>query len=469
MAHQPLIHTQLHAVLDRVTSDLNQLVALLSTEIRHDHTAPTIVAVEAAGRLMDAARVRALAPLVGNGAAAERLGYASPVAAVASLAQVLERTARSRLRVASAVCPDLTITGAPLPAVRAVLSETLDLGKIGLDAAALIATELDTVAGRVDPDVLDAAEAIMINLATGSAAGDQPVVATVSVDYLSTELRQLTATIDPDGARPREERAVRRRGFRLGAPDADGLVPASGRLLPEIGGMLAGMLEAHRRSPRFRDVTALDQPHAVAPDNVDELAHDFDPRTPDQRRHDAFAEIVLAAATADGAPALDGQAVTVLVTVTSDDLNDPNGLASDPIGVMAGSPAPVSRRQVERFIDVGGYRTVTLTTGGAVTGISTPQRCFTPLLRMGIAARDGTRCLTPGCTNPHTTLQAHHVIPDRDGGPTATDNGILLCFWHHMMVDRGPWEYKMIHAVPHVRGPGILAWTRARPHLQRAA
>jgi hypothetical protein len=221
------------------------------------------------------------------------------------------------------------------------------------------------------------------------------------------------------------------------------------------------MLEAHRRSPRFVDV-ALSDP---AVDGV----LGIDPRTPGQRRHDALGEIVMAAAASEGSPRLDGQAVTVLVTVSAADLVDENGRDGDAIGTMAGSRFPVSRRTIERFIDAGGYRVATMHESGAVMAISSPQRCFTGMLRLGIAARDGLRCLTPGCTSPHYTLQAHHVVPDRDDGPTALDNGVLLCFWHHLIADTGPWEYRMVDGMPQVRGPAVPEWTWASRSVARAA
>ncbi|MBC7591191.1 MAG: HNH endonuclease, partial [Salinibacterium sp.] len=93
----------------------------------------------------------------------------------------------------------------------------------------------------------------------------------------------------------------------------------------------------------------------------------------------------------------------------------------------------------------------------------------TPTQRLGMVGRDGLGCSTPGCTSPHYTLQAHHVIPDREGGPTALDNGILLCYWHHQLVDTGPWQYLMVRGVPHVRGPGIPEWTPTRRTVARAA
>ncbi len=442
----------------RVSAELRELLGLLAG--CSATSAETIVAVEAAGRLMDAARVHAVAPLGADPVLAERMGYPSAIAAVSCLAQVSQRSARERLRVAASISEDRSITGAVLPPLLPHLRTAVDAGQVGVDAAALVARELDALHTRVPGEVLAAAETVMVNLACGFDPSGEQHILPVSVDYLAGEVRQIGAAVDPDGARPREERARRRRSVRLGVEDADGLVPVSGRLQPNIAALLAGMLEAWRRSPRFVDPADADG------------AHDLglgDSRTPDQRRHDAFAEIVMAAAAAKDAPQLDGRPVTVLVTVTRDDLTQPDGLDGDPIGTMSGSTLPVSRAQVERFIDAHGYRRVFTNNDGAVTGISSLERCFTTSQRLAIAARDGNRCSRPGCTADHTTLQVHHVIPWRDGGPTTTNNGILLCYWDHQRVDDGPWHYRMVDGLPEVRGPGIPEWTRQRPGVPRAA
>lgn len=456
MAITPTATPEVLVAVERVSAELRALLSVLDSP-----TAADIAAVESAGRLMDAARVRSVAPLSRSPLAAEQLGYATAVAAVASIAQISERSARARLCIAAGVTPDVSISGAPLPAAHGLLSQALDRGAVGLDAAALIVRELDAVITRVAPEVVAAAETVMVNLACARDASGEHAVLPVSIDYLAGELRQIGAAIDPDGALPRETRARRRRAFRIGAQDEDGLFPVSGRLLPEVALLATGLVEALRRSPRF-----------VAPDELDGSATGTaagDSRTADQRRHDAFGEILTAAAAGAGAPQLDGQPVTVVVTVTGDKYDNSNGLAGDSIGIMAGSRFPVSRAELERFVDAGGFRRVFTTTGGRVTGISSPQRCFTPAQRLGIAARDGYECFTPGCTSKHIALQAHHVVPVREHGPTTIDNGILLCFDHHRQVDTGPWEYRMVDGLPEVRGPGVPQWARRRSGLGRAA
>jgi 5-methylcytosine-specific restriction protein A len=391
---------------------------------------------------------------------AEHLGFASAVAAVASLAQVSDRTAQARLALAREITADLSISGASLAPPRAHLAEAIEAGEVGLDAAALIARQLGAVATRVPADALGAAERVMVNLAAGRDATGERDLAPVSVDHLATEIRQIGATIDPDGARPREERAARRRAFHVGQQDDDGLFPVGGRLAPEVGVLLLGMIEAHRRSPRFLASQTLEP--------ADDLPA-ADPRTPDQRRHDAFAEIVMAANSSKEAPDLDGAPVTVAIVAQLSDLDRDDALDGDPVATMAGSQFPVSRAQFERFVDANGFRTITKSVTGQVVGITSQQRCFTNAQRVSIAARDGYRCARPGCTSPHFALQVHHVVPYRDGGATSTDNGILLCYWDHQRVDDGPWRYRMVGGVPQVRGPGIPGWTALRPPVAQAA
>ncbi|MDO7883708.1 DUF222 domain-containing protein, partial [Salinibacterium soli] len=286
-----------------------------------------VVAVEEIGRVVDAARVR-VAGSVDTGAA-EALGFASPVAAVATLARVSERTARARLAVAAVTRVDRSLSGAEVPARLPVLAASLE--QVGLDAAELITRQLGAVQAHVEPGLLVATEQVLVNLASGlDASGSHPVVPQ-SVTSLAGQFSLITAAIDPDGARPREERARRRRSFRIGQQDSDGLIPVSGLLMPEVGSLLLGLMEAHRRTPRFTE-----EP---------ELAHyePTDTRTPEQRRHDTLATILIAAARTKDAPVLDGMPVTVVVTTTLADLAHEDGRAGDPIGVMAGSRVPVSR------------------------------------------------------------------------------------------------------------------------------
>jgi hypothetical protein len=51
-------------------------------------------------------------------------------------------------------------------------------------------------------------------------------------------------------------------------------------------------------------------------------------------------------------------------------------------------------------------------------------------------ARDGGRCVVPGCRHA-TWVDAHHIDPKAEGGDHDPDNLVCLCGAHHLAVHRG--------------------------------
>jgi hypothetical protein len=72
--------------------------------------------------------------------------------------------------------------------------------------------------------------------------------------------------------------------------------------------------------------------------------------------------------------------------------------------------------------------------------------------RRAIALRDGN-CIIPACAVPAAWCEIHHVTDHAKGGPTHTDNGVLLCWYHHRFIDRSEWKIRMHHGVPEVQAP----------------
>jgi hypothetical protein len=85
------------------------------------------------------------------------------------------------------------------------------------------------------------------------------------------------------------------------------------------------------------------------------------------------------------------------------------------------------------------------------------KRLFTPGQRRAIIARD-RHCRFPGCSAPPTEGEIHHSIWwFAHGGTTRTDDGLLLCWYHHDYVHH---RNITIARHPAARGPG---WTFWRP------
>ena len=58
--------------------------------------------------------------------------------------------------------------------------------------------------------------------------------------------------------------------------------------------------------------------------------------------------------------------------------------------------------------------------------IGRTTRVFLPHIRKALTARD-QGCAFPNCTIPASWCEAHHITYWSQGGPTSTDNGVLLC------------------------------------------
>ena len=67
--------------------------------------------------------------------------------------------------------------------------------------------------------------------------------------------------------------------------------------------------------------------------------------------------------------------------------------------------------------------------------IGTRTSVWTAAQRRAISLRDHGRCRFVGCWR--RTCDVHHLIHYEDGGPTAVDNGLLLCPQHHTCVHEG--------------------------------
>jgi hypothetical protein len=139
---------------------------------------------------------------------------------------------------------------------------------------------------------------------------------------------------------------------------------------------------------------------------------------------------------------------TVMVHVNATDL-----LAGTGTGWTDGIDGPISIKTVTQMIDNGGFQPLFLGTTGTILGLGSKARCFTPLQRKAITARDGG-CIIPGCTCPPQWTEVHHVIPWQHGGPTHVDNGVLLCWYHHHTITNSTgWKIRMTTGVPQVKAP----------------
>src|SRR5262249_45324808 len=103
---------------------------------------------------------------------------------------------------------------------------------------------------------------------------------------------------------------------------------------------------------------------------------------------------------------------SALLALAADALSGPGGLAARLRAGLDGGPlAPVSLP-----LDIG------------------PASETIPVhLRRAVMARH-QRCAFPGCEQPTSACDVHHLIPRSEAGPTALHNLVPLCSFHHLVV-----------------------------------
>lgn len=403
---------------------------------------------EALGRVVDGARVLVAGevaersrPALGPERMDARRGCRSPGEVLERAGLISCQTARGRMRAASAMRATWSLSGEMLPGGFPILRRAVEDGRVSVDAAVAIVGELGPVVDRdVASDAIGVAEAELV----GAAAGGTGAPA-ASADEVRVMAQAWALFLDPDGAAPDAAPADRRRGLTIGRV-RDGLVSVQAGLLPEVAAQLRRVLDAYAGSPVGPTFVE------AAEEGLDGIAADVDHRSPAQRRHDSFAGILTVAAGHAAAPQIGGAAPTLVVTVSADELAREGGAA-----FVSGDEGeiPVATAVARHAGCAGAVQRVVFDQAGRIIEIGVPQRIFGAHQRRAIAARDG-ECIIPGCHVAAAWCEVHHVSAHARGGPTHTDNGVLLCWRHHSTIETGGWQIEMREGVPWVRAPGWI-------------
>ncbi|WP_404434400.1 HNH endonuclease [Microbacterium lacus] len=343
---------------------------------------------------------------------------------------------------------------APLPALRAALLS----GEVGIDGVLAVGPTLLEMRDRVSVEKVLLADEVLAAHARGEGPDSAPPV---DADVLRVHAQVWAIALDQDGSEPHDRDITPRRGVSLGR-SRHGLIPITGGLLPEVAAQLQMIIDATVGSPAS-SVRFVDSDQPTADDSED---HPRDDRTRAQKAHDALALALSVAARSGDLPTIGGAAPTLVVSVRAEDLTADTGWAT-----VEGTDEPVSMTVARHVGCSGVVQRVALNHEGRILRLGTEERLFNRHQRRAIAVRDGG-CLIPGCGVPAGWCEVHHVTEHSQGGPTHSDNGVLLCWWHHRFIDTGPWRIRMNRGVPEVQAPRwfdhTLRWrpvTRSRVRM----
>ena len=441
---------QLASRLDRVQNALAEATADAFVdgacrELDDEDLLGVVKQVAHVARLAEALLVDAVGEVqdrVDSAVPSERLttvrGCRSTKELVQRLTRGSSRSTTELLRAAKAVGrPTALASREALPARYPALRAALSGGDVGIDAVATVAGTID--AAGCAAEARWAADEELAASACGTGADGAPAA---GVDELRLQAQVWATWLDQDGAEPREARAMRKRGVTLGAC-RDGLVPISGSLLPEVAGQLGTLFDAIL-NPKT-DGPALPDGPRFSPDEdttrfgveslEEQVTEALESSRPDlrsrvQRQHDAFASILGVAARSGDLPTIGGAAPTLVVAVSADDLRAGTGSAHIP--TLGAEPVPLG--VARHTACTGAVQRVFSDDNGRIRAIHTVERVFDQHQRRAITLRDGN-CIISGCDVPAAWCEIHHVTEHSRGGPTHTDNGVLLRLSHESAGD----------------------------------
>lgn len=377
---------------------------------------------------------------LGEDSLARKLGAKKPWGALETVTRTSAEDARKRVLEAGSL--------AKLPVIEGAVTG----GSLGRAQAEVIAAPILKTVEVADPARVDLACTELVDLA-------QVLPASAVLEAAKV----WAAVLNPDGIEPVEKAAIEKRFLTLGKARG-GLVKISGLLPVEQAAAIRAVLDAYVNPRAGASVAFIPTSEHGDDDSAKPMLTGtpaeppVDTRTAKQKRVDVLHAVFAAAARAPETPTMGGAHPTILVSVTKDELETGRGAAW-----VDGEAEPISATAAARIADAGGYQEVEVGPAGEVLSLGTAVRCFTPAQRRALAARD-KGCIIPGCDVPARWCEGHHIEPYRDGGSTNVINAALLCWWHHFIIDDGPYRLRMREGVPEVRwvfGSHASEWVRA--------
>ncbi|MFT4127048.1 MAG: DUF222 domain-containing protein [Gordonia sp. (in: high G+C Gram-positive bacteria)] len=279
-------------------------------------------------------------------------------------------------------------------------------GAVSAEHADAIVRGVNQVAGRAGASFdADARSDVVNQLLAQHLSGATPAEIGDAAKSLGNRL-----AADNGGPPAAEDRRLNR--LNLGTDD-DGRTQLSGNLHAPVAEKLRTLIDAHSAPTPQPDGSR-------------------DPRSPEQRRADAFEVILDAAARALAAehPHGVGLGTRIVLRVPAD----------TPDLTRLGFLGSVTRNTLELLSCDGTTRVVIVDGEGAPLQVGREKRLFTGAQRTAIGLRD-TGCIK--CGAPAGWTHVHHLVHWSHGGPTDVDNGCLLCPACHDAVHHQGWEVVM--------------------------
>ena len=319
--------------------------------------------------------------------------------------------AKARVAAALDLAPRRTPAGEVVAPIFAPVAAAQAAGVISAEHAAVIRRTIDHLTDETEASQGQWLEQRLVETA-----------ASVSPTDLARVAAQAVAALEPESAVASADYHDRHRAVTL-VQRPNGSYVLAGTLTPECGALWRTTFDS------------LAQPHPAA-DGV------RDPRTAEQRQHDALADVPALLLRAQALPSVGGVVATLLVTMTAEQVQSGAGYATTSHDEL------IPTQRVLAMAGDSQTMSVRFDAHGGVLDYGRTCRLAPPALRLALAARD-RGCCFPDCDRPVAWCQAHHFVEWANGGPTSLDNMGLVCGFHHREFMRCGWQGQIINGVPH--------------------
>ncbi|MBP3036720.1 DUF222 domain-containing protein [Arthrobacter sp. zg-ZUI100] len=364
--------------------------------------------------------------------------------------RISRREAWRRIRLGSSLSPATSLTGQQIEPELGVLADSAAHGLLSGQAAQTVSMAMKRVQGCGTAEERAAMESALTEVAVSQDLDALNVVASAWINH-----------VDPDGTAPSEQQKaelqglfVRRKYRGLHRLDIfateDQFETLMTALTPEASprtGQCAGSVAtATGDAAAAAGGTCVDlegKERAVPPD----------PRSHAQKCLDGLVASCRIALASGQLPAHGGSKPQILAIIPYEQLSErvartagaSSGRSQGSAMLTFAGPTPAS--QIRRLACEADILPVVLSGDGRILDVGTTARYFPPHLRKALIARDGG-CAFPGCTAPAPWCEAHHIEYYSRGGTTGTDNGVMLCGFHHHLIHGEKWRITIRKGVP---------------------
>ena len=377
-----------------------------------------------------------------------RLGEASWKKVLTTVLRVSGREATRRLVRAKTLGPRRSISGEPLAPLWEATATAQAEGLLDEEHVSVIAKFHKALPRWVDAGTRAQADAELARQGAG-----------LDPENLAAAARYLLVAIDQDGPAPSEKERGRKRGLTFGRQQADGSSFLSGWVTATFRAAVEAVW-AKEAAPghNIPDYELNDPADAVSSDNetadanvpLDETPegdaaddeHDpqpeprgSDPRTQQQRNHDALEAMAFRALQSGQLGTHHGLPVTIVVSTTLQDLEKGAGVA-----VTGGGTLLPMRDLIRLAANAFHYLYVYDRHTEQSLYLGRTKRLANAAQRLVLHGKE-RGCTRPGCSVPGYWAQVHHATADwKDDGQTNIDDLTFACGADHRMLDNTDWR-----------------------------